>query len=132
MAPTVLVVDDERAQGELLRRWLESWGYKVRLARHAREALDVMLVEPVDILLADIKMPGHDGLWLAERVRLKWPHTALILASGGVALEAVKKAQIPGVVDYVTKPFGRELLREALDRAERWLKDLADQGRGSW
>ena len=40
MAPTVLVVDDERAQGELLRRWLDSWGYKVQArplcARSAR------------------------------------------------------------------------------------------------
>jgi CheY-like chemotaxis protein len=131
MAPTVLVVDDERAQGELLRRWLDSWGYQVRLARHAREALDVVHSEPVDILLADIRMPGHDGFWLVERVRAQWPQTAIILATGVVEPETVKKAELLGVVDYVSKPFSQEVLRQALDRAERWLKESADPGRES-
>jgi DNA-binding NtrC family response regulator len=123
MAPTVLVVDDERAQGEWLRRWLDAWGYKVRIARHAREALEAMHAEPVEILLAGIRMPGHDGFWLVERVRAHWPQTAIILATGAVEPESAKKAELLGVVDYVTKPFGQEVLRQALDRAERWLKE---------
>ena len=124
----MLVVDDERAQRELLRRWLDSWSYDVRLAADAREALAAMLAQPADILLADIRMPGHDGLWLIERVRAKWPRTAIIVASGVAELEAVKKAQRLGAVDYVTKPFGREVIKQALERAEQTLAHARDQG----
>ncbi len=126
VALAVLVVDDERVQRELLRRWLASWSYDVRIAADAREALEAMLAKPADILLADIKMPGHDGLWLLERVRAKWPRTAIIVASGVVELEAVRKARQLGAVDYVTKPYGRELLWQALDRAERRLAQSED------
>ncbi len=132
MALAVLVVDDEQGVREILRRWLDRWGYDVRVAADAREALEAMLLAPADILLTDIKMPDHDGLWLVERVRAKWPRTAIVMATGVVELEAVKKAQRLGAVDYVTKPFGRELLRQALERAEQKLKHAADQdGRGS-
>jgi two-component system response regulator YesN len=77
-----------------------------------------MLAEPAEIILCDIRMPGHhDGLWLAERVRTKWPRTKIIMASGAVENDAVKKSQELGAVDFVTKPFDKGLLRKALDRA---------------
>ena len=117
-APTVLVVDDEPAIRDLLRRWIEGWGYVVTLASSATEALDVMRATPAAILVCDIKMPEHDGLWLTERVRATWPHTAVIMASGIDDMETVRKAQRIGAADYVTKPFGRELLWQALSRAE--------------
>jgi CheY-like chemotaxis protein len=114
----VLIVEDEAAMTDLLRRWLVELRYDVNSAASATEALKIMLVEPAEIILCDIRMPGHhDGLWLAERVRTKWPRTKIIMASGVVEMEAVKKSQELGVVDFVTKPFGREQLRLALDRA---------------
>ena len=124
----MLVVDDERAHRELLRRWLEAWGYPVTVAPDARAALEAMLASPADILMADIKMPQQDGMWLAERVREKWPRTQIIMATGVMDVATVKKAQQLGAVDYVTKPFGRELLRQALDRAEQ---KLAHDERGN-
>ena len=114
---TVLVVDDEPRVRELLRRWLEPWGYDVTEAGTASEALDVMLTEPASIVLLDIRMPGYDGFWLMERVRAKWPRTVIIMATGNDDLAVVMKSQRAGAVDYVTKPFGRELLRQALHRA---------------
>ena len=86
------------------------------------------MAEPIDILLADIKMPGHDGFWLVELVRARWPQTAIIMATGVAQPETLKKVQLLGVVDYLTKPYGQELLRQAIDPAERWLKESADQG----
>lgn len=118
MVATVLVVDDESAQRELLRRWLDSWGYSVRVAADARQGLEAMLAEPADILLADIRMPVPDGLWLAERIRAQWPRTSIVIVSGVAEAELAQKAGQLGKVDYVTKPFSRELLRQALDRAE--------------
>jgi DNA-binding NtrC family response regulator len=114
----VLIVEDERAVAELLRRWLNEWNYDVNVAASATDALKTMVAEPAEIILCDIRMPGHhDGLWLAERVRTKWPRTQIIMASGVVEMDAVKKAQQLGAVDFVTKPFDRELFRKALDRA---------------
>lgn len=118
MAVTVLVVDDEPRVRELLRRWLEGWGYVVKLAGSATDALEVMLTTPASILVCDIRMSGHDGFWLIDRVRAKWPETAVIMASGVGDLDVVAKARRAGAVDYVTKPFGRELLWQALSRAE--------------
>ena len=110
-------VDDEPPVREFLRRWLEGWGYAVTEAGSAPEALAVMLAEPASIILCDIKMPGHDGLWLAERVRAEWPQTAIIMAIALDDTPTVLKSRDLGAVDYVRKPFGRELLLQALRRA---------------
>ena len=117
MPGKVLVVDDEPSQREFLRLWLEDWGYTVAVAGSAAEALGAMLIEPASIILCDIRMPGHDGLWLVDRVRAKWPRTAIVMATGVDDLETVLKALRAGVVDYVTKPLDWNLLRLALSRA---------------
>jgi CheY-like chemotaxis protein len=119
--PVVLVVDDEPAVRELLRRWIEGWGYVVKLAGSATEALDVLLTAPASILICDIRMSGHDGLWLTERVHATWPNIAVIMVSGMSDEEMMTKARRNGAVEYVTKPFGREVLWHALTRAETTL-----------
>jgi DNA-binding NtrC family response regulator len=114
----VLVVDDEAPICNLLTRWLQVWGYEARQAKSAAEALECMMAEPASIMLCDIRMPGHDGIWLLDRVRDRWPQTAVIMATGVDDIQVVARSQRSGVVDYVTKPFGRELLLQALQRAE--------------
>jgi FixJ family two-component response regulator len=74
--------------------------------------------EPAAIVLTGIKMPGRDGIWLAEHIHAKWPHTAIVMATGATEVETVMKSKQIGAVDYLLKPFGRELLRQALERAE--------------
>ena len=117
VVPVVLVVDDESSVRELLRRWLDGWGYRVTEASRATEALEVMLAGPASIILCDIRMPGHDGFWLLERVRERWPETVIIMATGMDDIPTVVKSREARAVDYVVKPFGRELLRQALNRA---------------
>jgi DNA-binding NtrC family response regulator len=113
----VLVVDDEEAIRRLLTRWLSGWGYEAKEAANANAAIDLMAAEPADIMLCDVMMPIHDGVWLAEQVRNRWPQTAVIMASSAQDIETVMRMRKQGVVDYVTKPFGREMLRQALHRA---------------
>jgi DNA-binding NtrC family response regulator len=119
MGISVLVVDDEPAVRELLRRWIAGWDYAVETAADASEALEAMLKQPAQIVLVDIQMPAHDGFWLMERVQAKWPRTAFIMATGAADMDVVSKSRRAGAVDYVLKPFGRELLWQALDRASR-------------
>jgi DNA-binding NtrC family response regulator len=117
MAASVLVVDDDSASRHLLERWLAQWKFEVFQAENATMALEQLLAHPVDIVFCDIVMPGRDGMWLAERVRERWPRTAVVMATGMGDFQTVVRAKRMGAVDYVMKPFGRELLHQALERA---------------
>ena len=118
----VLVVDDEEAIRRLLIRWLEGWGYEARQAANAEEALEIMTAKAAEIMLCDVMMPVHDGIWLAEQVRTRWPQTAVIMASSAQDMETVMRMRKQGAIDYVTKPFGREMLRQALQRASETIQ----------
>src|SRR5512138_2823497 len=79
---SVLVVDDEAGIRELIARWLIAGGYAVRTASNAEEALDGVRHRPPAVALCDIRMPGHDGIWLARHIRQQAPETAVIMATG--------------------------------------------------
>lgn len=115
----VLVVDDEEAIRSLLVRWLADWGYATRAAASAEDAIALMTAEPAAVVLCDVMMPVHDGIWLAEQVRHRWPQTAIIMASSAQDMETVMRMRQQGAIEYLTKPFGREILRRALQRAVR-------------
>ena len=119
-AASVLIVDDENALRDLMTRWLESGGLSVTSACNAEEALGRLEPAAPAVALCDIRMPGRDGLWLAERIRLRCPETAVIIATGvqdvGPTIDSLRQ----GVVDYLTKPFGRDRLREAVARGLEW------------
>jgi len=115
--PCVLVVDDDESIRRLLTRWLASWGYDAKEAGNADDAIVMMSAQPADIILCDVNMPVHDGIWLAEKVRGRWPKTAVIMASSAQDMDTVMRMRKQGAVDYVTKPFGREMLRQALQKA---------------
>jgi response regulator RpfG family c-di-GMP phosphodiesterase len=127
--PSVLVVDDEGGVRDLMSRWLTAGGYHVSSAPGADEALRLLEDSPPAVALCDIRMPGHDGLWLADRIRHQFPETAVIMATGvqdvGAAVESLRQ----GVVDYLTKPFGRDRLRDAVVRGVEWHRSARDSRR---
>jgi DNA-binding NtrC family response regulator len=116
--PYVLIVDDESSIRDFLTRWLQAWGYTVKSAGNADQAIAVMSEDPASIMLCDVMMPGRDGLALLAEVRQRWPTTAVIMATALQDLQTVMRSREDGAVDYVTKPFGREPLQQALRRAE--------------
>lgn len=113
----VLIVDDELPIRILLTRILKHWGYAVRHVGSAVEALEVMAAEPADILLCDVSMPEHDGLWLIEQVHAQWCRTAIIMSTAHQDAHTVQTSRRLGAIAYLTKPFNHYLLRQALDRA---------------
>ena len=129
LAAQVLVVDDENGVRDLMTRWLQAGGLSVTSAANAEEALGRVEASPPAVALCDIRMPGHDGLWLAERIRSRCPETAVIMATGvqdiGPAVESLRQ----GVVEYLTKPFGPERLREAVSRGLEWHRAAWDTRR---
>jgi cyclic di-GMP phosphodiesterase len=117
---SVLVVDDENAIRELVSRWLQSGGYSVESAADADQALNLIENKPPAVAFCDIRMPGHDGLWLADRIRHDHPETAVIMATGVQDVDAAVESLRQGVVDYLTKPFDRERVRSAVIRGYEW------------
>ena len=127
----VLVVDDEMVVCDLLRRQLERWNYRVKTAISANDALELMLAEPAAVLIVDLRMPGHDGFWLMERVHEKWPETIAIVASGADDVASVTRSRSVGAVDYVLKPFVREMLWQAMARANDAIERLTNPATAS-
>lgn len=115
-AHSVLIVDDEYGVRDLMARWLVSSGYSVTMASSAEEALGHLEHQPSAVALCDIRMPGHGGVWLAEKIRQQFPETAVIMATGVQDVRPAIETLRQGVIDYLTKPFGKERLREAVTR----------------
>lgn len=116
----VLVVDDEAGIRALMARWVESAGFLAAQVDNADRALEEAEAREAAIALCDIRMPGHDGLWLVEQLRRRHPDTAVIMTTGVQDLDAAVTSLRSGVVDYLVKPFGRERLRDALERGITW------------
>jgi CheY-like chemotaxis protein len=113
----VLIVDDESVVRDFLTRCLKGGGYAVKQAASAAEALDMMELQPASAVLCDIKMPGQNGLWLAERLRVRWPRTALIMVTAIDDVDTVRQSRDLGAIDYITKPIRPEHLLDVLRRA---------------
>ena len=114
---SILVVDDEDSIREVLTRRLRGWGHEVVAVGSAAEALTQMEVSQAAIVFCDLIMPVHDGFWLLEQIRERWPEMILVVVSAAEELATVMKTRQYGPVDYVPKPVGREMLYQALQRA---------------
>ena len=69
-------------------------------------ALRLLDAEPVDVAVCDIRMPGHDGGWLMDRIRAQHPDVAVVVATGLMEMDPLVTLR-PGVVGYIVKPFGK-------------------------
>jgi two-component system, OmpR family, response regulator MprA len=107
----VLVVDDERAVRESLRRALELEGYQVELAADGQEALDRLAAngEP-DAMILDILMPGVDGLEVCRRLRREGHRLPVLMLTAREEVENRVAGLDAGADDYVTKPFALDEL----------------------
>ncbi|MBP1635621.1 MAG: multi-sensor hybrid histidine kinase [Acidobacteria bacterium] len=115
-----LVVDDEPDSRELLASVLTQAGASVVLAASAREALDLLGREHVDVVLADIAMPDADGYWLIEHIRSH--PSAVVRALPALAVTArarqedERRAELAGFQAHVRKPVDVDALRLAVRR----------------
>lgn len=119
----ILVVDDEAPIRDILSRRLTQWGHEVVTVHGAEAAIEEMSKSPVQIVFSDVIMPLFDGVWLAKEIRERWPGTVIVAVSGAQEMETVVKMRQYGAIDYVTKPIGREMLHQALERALALIPD---------
>ncbi|MDD6175672.1 MAG: response regulator [Firmicutes bacterium] len=115
----VVIADDERA----IRTGLQivvDWnrlGFEIAgCAQNGEEALQMMLRQKIDVLLADIRMPGLDGLQLAKKVQELELPAEIVLISGYRDFEYARQAVSLGVRDYLLKPVDEVALQELFRR----------------
>jgi two-component system nitrogen regulation response regulator NtrX len=132
---TVLVVDDEKNIRRTLRMVLETEGYAVSEAETAEDALKLLEVEPVDLGIFDVRLPGLDGLALLAKARELWRDLPVIVISGHAETPDVVEAMRRGAIDFFSKPVDRDRVvvsvRNALARRslEERVKDLSSRER---
>jgi DNA-binding NtrC family response regulator len=112
---TVLFVDDDDGVRKVLSRWAEDLGHRVHVAANAEDAMAVMQRGPIDVAVCDVRMPGHDGIWLVDQLRRNYPYTSVALATGVTELDPMVTLR-PGVVGYIIKPFNRDELEAVIQR----------------
>jgi two-component system cell cycle sensor histidine kinase/response regulator CckA len=120
-AETILLVEDEEFVRKVTSEVLESAGYRIVSARCAVEALEAQrrCPDPVDLLLADLVLPGKSGHQLAYEFAGLCPHARILLMSGYAEQLALGGLSAHGT-EYLAKPFSSRTLlrrvREALDK----------------
>lgn len=132
-SPHLLVVDDDREIRDLLSRFLSRHGYRVTMAKDAREARRLVADARIDLMILDIMMPGEDGLSLCRDMRAKSTTPIIMLTAMGEDTDRIVGLEM-GADDYMPKPFNpRELLariKAVLRRAGGLGQpDVADRGK---
>ena len=117
MKTRVLVVDDEDGSRTALTLLLSTWGYDVDGAESGEEALERARTFRPAIVIADLIMPGLDGLGVLKALRAELPDTVIVLLTGYATIETAVMAMREGAYDYLTKPVEPGRLSALLERA---------------
>jgi two-component system, OmpR family, response regulator MprA len=122
----ILVVDDERAVRESLRRALELEGYEIELAEDGGQALERLAREDQpDAVILDVLMPGVDGLEVCRTLRSQGSRLPVLMLTARTQVEDRVEGLDAGADDYLTKPFA---LEELLARVRALLRRSGEDG----
>ena len=116
MAPSVLIVDDEKHTREGLRQALAD-NYDVSLAASADEAFNLMDAQPFEVILTDLRMPGKSGLKIIDRALALQNKPAVLMMTAYGNIDTAVEAMRRGAVDFLTKPVNIERLDVLIRRA---------------
>ncbi|MBA5689293.1 ATP-binding response regulator [Rugamonas apoptosis] len=115
--PRILIVDDEAAHMQALCSTLRDHGYDTRGYDTGQAALDALRPGAYDLLLADLMMPGMDGIMLVQAARAIDPDLASIIMTGEGSIASAVRAMKVGALDYIIKPFKVSTILPVLARA---------------
>jgi DNA-binding NtrC family response regulator len=116
---SILIVDDEESVRDSLYNWFIEDGYRVECAENANRALLMLESDSFDIILADIKMPGMDGLEMLRRIKLLKSDSIVIVMTAFATVDTAVQALKDGAFDYVTKPFDPDDLSHLIRNATK-------------
>ncbi len=113
----LLIVDDEQSMRQLLTLVFGREGHKVRAAENGRHAMDLLRVEPAELIISDVKMPDMGGIELLRESRELLPDVALVLMTAFATVETAREAFKLGADDFIQKPFDVDELKLIVNKA---------------
>ncbi|MDI6853992.1 MAG: response regulator [Deltaproteobacteria bacterium] len=117
----ILAVDDELDMLTLLKMMVEGYtDHQVSITNNPMEASELLDKEQFDLVLTDLKMPGMDGMELLEAAKKKDEDLLVMVITAYGSLESAEEAMAKGAFDFITKPFRKEQILLAIDKAMRW------------
>jgi DNA-binding NtrC family response regulator len=117
----ILAVDDELDMLALLKMMVENYtDHQVTVTNNPMEATELLDKEQFDLVLTDLKMPGMDGMELLEAAKKKDEDILVLVITAYGSLESAEEAMSKGAFDFITKPFRKEQILLAIDKAMRW------------
>ena len=111
---TILIVDDQRSQRELLGGFVESFGFSTAEAASAEEALEAIRRDPPDMVLLDVRMPGISGIEALPQIRNIADDLPVLLITAYADVRQAVEAVKSGADDYLAKPVDLDELRAAI------------------
>lgn len=112
----ILLAEDDKNFGIVLKNELEDEGYAVDLVNDGVEAVLHFIEEPYDLVLIDIKMPKLDGISALKIIKKLKPAISVIIFSGNTGFSYIEEMLKMGVIRYFLKPFEMEDLKECIKR----------------
>jgi DNA-binding NtrC family response regulator len=117
----ILAVDDELDMLALLKMIIEGYSdHRVTTTNNPLEAAEILEKDSFDLLLTDLKMPGMDGMELLARAKSRDEDALVLVITAYGSLESAEEAMAKGAFDFITKPFRKEQILLAIDKAMRW------------
>jgi len=123
---SILIVDDEESVRDSLYNWFIEDGYRVECSENATKALSMLESDSFDIVLADIKMPGMDGLEMLKRIKSLRKDSIVIIMTAFATVDTAVQALKDGAFDYVTKPFDPDDLSHLIRNASKQISLLEE------
>src|SRR5499426_2756319 len=114
---SILVVDDEKSQREILELILTEEGYEVTTAASGEAAIKFAKDKRFDLALTDLKMTGMDGIELLQHLLVLDSSIIVILLTAHGSIDSAKEALRRGAFDYLQKPYDKTALLETINRA---------------
>ena len=115
---TILIVENEVSNRILIEKVLSTRGFRCLSASNGREALDILDMEPVDLILTDLSMPVLDGYRTTQLIRARpaLAHVPIVAVTAYALNDENEAALQIGCTEYLTKPFKPRQLLEVVDR----------------
>lgn len=113
---SILIIDDEETQRNILNGYLHKKGFKVYSASSGTEGIDIAKKNLIDILLSDYKMPDRTGLEVLEEVKRLNPEISFVIITAFGTVENAVKAMRLGAYDYISKPIDLDELDLLIER----------------
>jgi DNA-binding NtrC family response regulator len=113
----MLIAEDDEILGTMLREFLQKPERELQVKKNGQEAIRDFINQPYDIVIADLMLPGADGLQVLKEVKARYPECEVIIITGYASLDTAIQAIRGGAYDYIRKPFKLEELEVAVKNA---------------